>query len=369
MAVFEELERDGHEEVVFGYDRDAGLKAIIAIHNTSLGPALGGTRMWPYESESDALKDVLRLSRGMTYKAALAGLNLGGGKAVIFGDPEKDKNEILFRAFGRMVEGLHGRYITAEDVGTTPCDMEWVRAETKYVTGIDEAHGGSGDPSPVTARGVYSGIRACVEEVLGKNSLQGVSLAIQGAGHVGLNLAEILQRDGAVVYISDINSDKVKTAVEKYGAIEVAPENIYSLDVDIFAPCALGAVVNDKTIEMFRCRIIAGAANNQLDDELRHGRMLMEKNILYAPDYAINSGGLINVENELEGYIRERACAQAEGIYDIIKSIIRLSREEGIPTNAASNRIAEMRIKRVGRLRRKFVSIPPHIFRGGRIFK
>jgi leucine dehydrogenase len=369
MSVFEELEKDSHEEVVFGYDKDAGLKAIIAIHNTSLGPALGGTRMWPYESESEALKDVLRLSRGMTYKAALAGLNLGGGKAVIIGDPEKEKNEILFRAFGRLVEGLHGRYITAEDVGTTPCDMEWVRAETKYVTGIDEAHGGSGDPSPVTARGVYSGIRACVEEVLGKKSLKGIRVAIQGAGHVGLNLTEILKRDGAVVYISDIHSERVKTAVEKYGAIEVDPDKIYSLDMDIFAPCALGAVINDKTIEMFNCRIIAGAANNQLDDEVRHGRMLMEKKILYAPDYAINSGGLINVENELEGYNRKRACAQAEGIYDIIKSIIELSREEGIPTNMASNRIAEMRIEKVGRLRRKFISVPPHIFRGGRIFK
>ncbi len=369
MAVFEELERDSHEEVVFGYDRDAGLKAIIAIHNTSLGPALGGTRMWPYESESEALKDVLRLSRGMTYKAALAGLNLGGGKAVIIGDPEKDKNEILFRAFGRLVEGLHGRYITAEDVGTTPCDMEWVRAETKYVTGIEEAHGGSGDPSPVTARGVYSGIRACVEEALGKSSLKGISVAIQGAGHVGLNLAELLWRDGAVIYICDINSERAKIAVEKYNAIETDPDDIYSLDVDIFTPCALGAVINDRTIDMFKCGIIAGAANNQLDDELRHGRMLMEKNILYAPDYAINSGGLINVENELEGYNRERASNQAEGIYDIIKSIIRLSREEGIPTNAASNRIAEMRIERVGRLRRKFVSVPPHIFRGGRIFK
>ncbi len=369
MSVFEELEKDRHEEVVYGYDRDAGLKAIIAIHNTSLGPALGGTRMWPYRSESDALKDVLRLSRGMTYKAALAGLNLGGGKAVIIGDPEKDKNEILFRAFGRLVEGLHGRYITAEDVGTTPCDMEWVRAETRYVTGIDEAHGGSGDPSPVTAMGVYSGIRACVEEVMGKNSLRDVRIAIQGAGHVGFNLAKILQRDGAVVYISDINREKVKKAVEICGAIEVNPEEIYSLDVDIFAPCALGAVVNDKTLEEFRCGIIAGAANNQLDDEFKHGRILMEKNILYAPDYAINSGGLINVENELEGYNRERACKQARGIYDIIKSIIHLSREEGIPTNVASNRIAEMRMERVSRLRRKFVSVPPHIFRSGRIFK
>ena len=369
MDIFRSLKQYSHEEVIFAYDPDAGLKAIIAIHNTSLGPALGGTRMLPYKSEADALKDVLKLSRGMTYKASLAGLNLGGGKAVIIGDPEKDKNEILFRAFGRVVEGLHGRYITAEDSGTSLSDMEWVRSETRYVTGILETHGGSGDPSPVTAHGVYFGLKACAEEAFGRNSLKDIKVAIQGAGNVGMALAGILHTAGARLIVSDSNEGRVREAVERFGAEAVSPEAVYSAEADIFAPCALGAVINDETIERFRFKVIAGAANNQLADETRHGRMLMDKGILYAPDYAINAGGLINVENEIEGYNREHALRQAEGIYKVIKDIIGLSRAKNIPTNAASDHIAEKRIEDVNRLRRRFKTTPPLMFQTGRMFK
>jgi leucine dehydrogenase len=369
MEIFQELTRYNHEQIVFGYDRDAGLRAIVAIHNTVLGPALGGTRMWPYPTEAEALDDVLRLARGMTYKAALAGLNLGGGKAVIIGDPARDKNEILFRAFGRLVDSLHGRYITAEDVGTSLRDMEWVRAETKYVTGISEALGGSGDPSPVTARGVYAGIKACAEEAFGDASLGGRTVAIQGLGNVGVHLADFLHREGARLIVTDIHQEKVAAMVDRFQATAVAPDDIYGVEAEIFAPCALGAIINDETIPQFRCKVIAGAANNQLADEDRHGAVLNEQGILYAPDYVINAGGLINVENELEGYNRQRALGQAEGIYGILKEIIRVSKAESISTHQASNRIAECRIVQVGRLRRRFVTSPPAIYETGRVFK
>ncbi|MHC5004447.1 MAG: Glu/Leu/Phe/Val dehydrogenase dimerization domain-containing protein [Planctomycetota bacterium] len=369
MQVFSELMQHDHEQVVFGYDAEAGLKAIIAIHNTALGPALGGTRMWPYATEGEALHDVLRLARGMTYKAALAGLNLGGGKAVIIGDPEKEKNEILFRAFGRLVDSLHGRYITAEDVGTSLVDMEWVRAETRYVTGVAESHGGSGDPSPVTARGVLFGMKACVEKVTGSRSLHGRRVALQGAGHVGLHLIGMLHEEGAELIVCDPHPERTEHARERYGAHVVPPDAIYDVEADVFAPCALGAIINDDTIPRLRCRIIAGAANNQLADEDIHGPELQARGILYAPDYAINSGGLINVENELQGYDRQWALAQAEGIYGVIKAILEVSEEESIPTHVASNRIAERRIERVGRLRRRFVTNPPVLFQTGRVFK
>jgi len=248
MKVMKLMAEQNHEEIVFCYDKDAGLRAIIAIHDTTLGPSLGGTRMWPYKTEEEALQDVLRLSRGMTYKAAAAGLNLGGGKAVIIGDPQTQKSEILFRAFGRFVEGLAGRYITAEDVGTEVHDMEWVRMETQWVTGISEALGGSGDPSPVTARGVYHGMKAAVEEVFGSPSLRGKKVAIQGAGHVGYYLAEFLMQEKAKVFISDIRPNKVEKAVQQLGVAAVEPDKIYDIDADVFAPCALGAIINDDTI-------------------------------------------------------------------------------------------------------------------------
>lgn len=366
MKVFDLMATHSHEQVVFCQDRDARLRAIIAIHDTTLGPSLGGTRMWPYQTQEEALDDVLRLSRGMTYKAAAAGLNLGGGKAVIIGDPNTEKSEMLFRAFGRFVEGLGGRYITAEDVGTDVSDMEWVRMETNWVTGISEALGGSGDPSPVTARGVYHGIKACTEEVFGTKSVKGLKVVIQGLGHVGYFLAEFLHREKAHLVVTDIREDRVKRVVEEFGATAVAPDKIYDVNADIFAPCALGAIINDETIPRFSFKIIAGGANNQLADEIKHGKILKEKGILYAPDYVINAGGLINVANEIEGYNREKALKQAEGIYHILKQVLQLSKKENLPTGEASNRLAERRIEAVARLKRMHVCSQPSRFRSAR---
>ncbi len=366
MKVLQLMSEHNHEEVVFCQDKDSGLRAIIAIHDTTLGPSLGGTRMWPYKTEEEALHDVLRLSRGMTYKAAAAGLNLGGGKAVIIGDPHKDKNEMLFRAFGRFVEGLAGRYITAEDVGTEVRDMEWVRMETQWVTGISEALGGSGDPSPVTARGVYHGMKAAVEAATGSPSLRGKKVAIQGAGHVGYFLAEFLHKEKAKIFISDIKQDRVEKVVNDFGATAVELEKIYGCECDVFAPCALGAIINDETIPQFKCKIIAGGANNQLAEEKKHGKLLQEKGIFYAPDYVINAGGLINVGNEVEGYNRDKALKQAEGIYHIVKQVFELSQKENIPTSVASNRLAEQRIEQVAKLKRMHVIRPPQKMRGQR---
>ncbi len=351
MAIFELLEHRGHEQVVFCTDKESGLRAIIAIHNTTLGPALGGTRMWTYTSDEEALTDVLRLSRGMTYKASVAGLNLGGGKAVVIGDPNKDKTEAMFRAFGRFVEGLAGRYITAEDVGTTVRDMEYVRMETKYVTGIDKALGGSGDPSPVTAFGVYMGMKASMKSLTGSDSLKGKTVAVQGAGHVAEFVCQHLKKEGAKIFISDIFAEKVERVAKAAGATVVEAEAIYDVAADIFCPCALGAIVNDHTIPRFKFKIIAGGANNQLAEEAKHGPMLIERDILYAPDYAINAGGLINVYNELEGYSQERALKQAEGIYDTMLTIFSIAKKEHVPTYEASNRLAEQRIRSIGRIR------------------
>lgn len=355
MEVFESMESRGHEQVVFSNDPITGLKAIIAIHDTTLGPALGGCRMWNYKKESDALKDVLRLSKGMTYKAAVAGLDLGGGKSVIIGDSKTMKNEYLFRSFGRFVQGLGGRYITAEDVGTSVSDMEWVRRETKYVTGISRALGGSGDPSPVTALGTFTGMKACVNKVFGSDSLKDRKIAIQGIGHVGTYLVELLHKAGAKLYISDIDEEKLKSVAKKYGCKVVNNDKIYELDVDIFAPCAMGGIINDETIPKLKCAIIAGAANNQLEKEKKHGKDLLDLGILYAPDYVINAGGLINVYNELQGYNRERALTQAEDIYQILTEVLNFAEREGVPTPIASNRYAEERIKGIRSLKKTFI--------------
>ncbi|MEK7263618.1 MAG: Glu/Leu/Phe/Val dehydrogenase [Bacteroidota bacterium] len=349
--MFDLLQEKDHEQVVFCSDKTSKLKAIIAIHNTTLGPSLGGTRMWMYKTTEEALVDVLRLSRGMTYKAAVAGLNLGGGKAVIIGDPNKDKTEAMFRSFGRYVEGLSGRYITAEDVGTSVKDMEYVRMESRFVTGIDKAMGGSGDPSPVTAFGVYVGIKASLNELYGSDSLEGKSIAIQGAGHVASFLCELLAKDGAKIYITDIYKEKVKSLVENFKAEYVEPDKIYDVNADVFSPCALGAILNDNTIPRFKFKIIAGGANNQLADETVHGKQLAERGILYAPDYAINAGGLINVAAELEGYQRERALSQAERIYDTLKRIYSISKQYGILTHEASSRLAEERLHAIARIK------------------
>ncbi|MFI5203747.1 MAG: Glu/Leu/Phe/Val dehydrogenase [Flavobacteriales bacterium] len=331
-----------HEQVVFCQDNETGLKAIIAIHNTVLGPSLGGTRMWKYANELEALNDVLRLSRGMTYKASISGLNLGGGKAVIIGDSRKDKSETLFRKFGQFVNSLGGKYITAEDVGIGPADMAFVSMETKSVVGLP---GKGGDPSPVTALGVYVGIKACAKHVYGNDSLKGKKIAVQGAGHVGENLIELLSKEGAVVYVTDIYEDTLKTVATKYKANVVGVNEIYGLDVDIYSPCALGATLNDDTIPQLKCAIVAGAANNQLKDEAKHGNALLEKGIVYAPDFLINAGGLINCYHEIIGYNREAALAQAEIIYKTLSDVLKASADKKIPTYQTANQIAEERIR------------------------
>ena len=351
MDIFKRMAKMGHEQVAYFCDPHSGLRGIVAIHNTILGPALGGCRMWNYATEEEALTDVLRLSKGMTYKAAIAGLNLGGGKAVIIGDSKKAKSEDLFRSFGRFVEGLGGRYITAEDVGTNMKDMEHVRMETNYVTGITKTLGGSGDPSPVTAYGVFVGMKAAVKQKLGKDSLDGLKVSVQGLGHVGTYLSEFLYKDGAEIFVTDIHEDAIENVVKKYGGKKVGLDEIYDLDVDVYAPCALGATVNDDTLSRLKCSIIAGAANNVLQDPEIHGFEVMKKGMLYAPDYAINAGGLINVSNELEGYNRDRAFSQAEGIYDTLMEIFKRSEKDEIPTNKASDLQAEDRIKQIGELK------------------
>ncbi len=356
LSIFENMGKRGHEEVVFCQDRDTGLKAIVAIHNTTIGPALGGCRMWNYESEADALKDVLRLSRGMSYKAAIAGLNLGGGKAVIIGNSKKEKNEILFRSFGRFVQGLAGRYITAEDVGTSVKDMEWVRMETRYVTGISRALGGSGDPSPVTALGTCSGIKAAVKKQLGKDSLNDLKICVQGLGHVGYHLCRYLHREGVKLVVTDINKDLVNRVVNEFDASVINSKDLYGADVDIYAPCALGATLNSQTIPKLKCSIVAGAANNQLKKEDEHSTMLKNRGILYAPDYAINAGGLINVANEIEGYNRERAFTQAkEGIYDTLITIFNQAENDNVTTHMAALKVAKKRISDVSKLKNVYL--------------
>ncbi|MCP4499904.1 MAG: Glu/Leu/Phe/Val dehydrogenase [Deltaproteobacteria bacterium] len=355
MSVFEKMAERDHEQVVACYDEVSGLKAIICIHNTTLGPALGGCRMYPYESEDDALDDVLRLARGMTYKSAAAGLNLGGGKAVIMGDPKKMKSEHLFRAYGRFIQGLNGRYITAEDVGTSVQDMEWVRMETDHVTGISRALGGSGDPSPVTALGVYEGIKASLKWSTGSESLAGKRVAVQGVGHVGYHLVRYLHDGGAKISICDIDQDNLKRTARDLADVEVVvPEAIYDQDCDIYAPCAMGGTVNSDTIPRLKCSIIAGSANNTLLDEDQDAKNLRKAGILYAPDYVVNAGGLINVANELEGYNSERALQQASSIYDIMTNIFQIARDEDISPHRAANALAERRIQKIGNIKNTF---------------
>jgi len=352
LEIFKSLAHDEHEQVAFWSDRVAGLRSIIAIHDTTLGPAIGGVRMHSYKSEEEALKDVLLLSKSMTYKAAAAGINLGGGQGVIIGDPLKDKNELILRSFGRFVESLNGRYITAEDVGTTVEDMEIVRYETKYVTGLSRALGGGGDPGPVTAIGLESGLLACAEKVFGKKSLQGLKVAIQGLGNVGFNLAQLLFERKCKLLVADVDQNKVNLAKEKFGAEVIPPDEIYEVKADIFSPNSLGGVINDRTIDRLRVKIVAGAANNQLEED-RHGDILHQKKILYAPDFVIGAGGLINVVNELEGYHQERAIKQASGIYEILSRVLEKSEEENIPTHKAATLLAEERINQVKRFKQR----------------
>jgi leucine dehydrogenase len=346
--VIAQMSQYNHEQLLFCNDNATGLKAIIAVHNTVLGPALGGTRMWAYNNELEALNDVLRLSRGMTYKNSLAGLNLGGGKAVIIGDSRTMKTEASMRRFGKFVNSLGGKYITAEDVGIGTSDMSWVNMETNHVVGLA---GKSGDPSPVTAHGVYVGMKACAKEQFGSDSLAGKKIAVQGVGHVGEYLVAALAKEGAEIYITDIHQETLNRVAQKYGAKIVGLDEIYDLDMDIYAPCALGATVNDETLSRLKCSIIAGAANNQLAIENLHGQSVMDKGIIYAPDYALNSGGVINCYSEVKSLSAEWAMGKAEEIYTTIQNIVRRSKSENIPTYQIANKLAEERIAAIGNVK------------------
>lgn len=340
----------GHEQIVFCQDERTGLRAIIAIHNTVLGPSLGGTRMWAYKTEDEAIKDVLRLSRGMTYKSAISGLNLGGGKAVIIGDARQHKSEALFRRFGQFVNSLGGKYITAEDVGISPRDISYVAMETDHVAGLPMSQGGSGDPSPVTAQGVYMGMKGAAKFAYGSDSLAGKKIAVQGVGHVGAYLVDRLVKEGAKVTITDIHAEAVQALTVKHDLNVVKAEDIYDVDMDIYAPCALGATLNDETIKRLKCSVIAGAANNQLAQEEVHGKILLDKGIVYAPDFLVNAGGIINCYAEVAGFDPKWSMDETEKIYTTTQEILKKSREENIPSYLAANRMAEARIESVRNL-------------------
>jgi leucine dehydrogenase len=346
MDLFSAMQRYAHEELVLAHEPSCGYFGIIAVHDTALGPALGGTRFWQYGSTDEAIADALRLARGMTYKSAVAGLNLGGGKSVIVGDNKRHDREALFRAHGRFVESLNGRYITAEDVGTSPADMEYVRMETDHVAGL---HGLSGDPSPVTGYGVYVGMKACARRRWGSDSLAGKTVLVQGCGNVARALTGHLHQEGAKLVVTDIDDEKVKRVVEATGARAVAPEAIYDQPADIYSPNALGATVNDDTLKRLKVEIIAGGANNQLAEE-RHGEALERRGLMYAPDYVINAGGVINVYGELMGWDTDRAKRKAAQIYDTMTLILQTAEAEQIPSFRAADRVAEQRIQAVGAL-------------------
>jgi leucine dehydrogenase len=355
MSTLERMYSMGHEEVVFFQDKTCGLKAIIAIHDTTLGPALGGTRMWPYMSEDEALVDVLRLSRGMTYKAAVSGLNLGGGKAVIIGDPKKQKSEALFRSFGRFVESLNGRYITAEDVNTSVDDIEHIFTETNYVTGVAQQYGGSGNPAPYTALGVFRGIEASAQKAFGQRSLSGKTIALQGVGAVGFELAKLLSLAGANMIYTDINDKNIQRFKEAFpGAKYVGEKDIFSAVCDVYSPCALGASINDETIPLLKCKVVAGAANNQLKED-RHGAILKERGIIYAPDYLINAGGLMNVSIEFEGWADSKSRRMVDTIFDKTMDVFHISDEQNIPVNKAADVMAENRIASIKGIKNSYL--------------
>jgi leucine dehydrogenase len=349
--VFEVMAEGSHEQLVIWSEPSLGYRGIIAIHDTTMGPALGGTRFWSYATDREAVVDALRLARGMTYKAAITGLNLGGGKSVIWGDNRTKDREMIFRAHGRAIESLNGRYITAEDVGTSPEDMEFVAMETAHVAGLV---GGSGDPSPVTAYGVYRGIKACAAVEYGSDSLANRHVAVQGLGHVGYHLCEHLVQEGAKITVTDLDPERIRRVVAAFDATAVAPEAIYDVPADVFAPCALGAVVNDRTIDRLDVDIVAGAANNQLETG-DHGQELHDRGILYAPDYVINAGGLINVYGELKGWSRDRSKRKAGDIYNTLLRIFDLAKSERIPTDTAANHVAEERLREARHLQRTYL--------------
>lgn len=345
MSIFSSESFDDHEQVLFCSDKDTGLKAIIAIHSTAIGPGVGGCRMWQYASEEEAIGDVLRLSRGMSYKNALANLGLGGAKAIIIGDSRSQKSPELMKAFGRYVDSLSGRYITAEDVGMTVEDMEYVATQTKWVAGLVRGEAASGDPSPFTAHGVFCGIRASIKHVSGSDDLNGVRVAVQGLGNVGYNLCRELHNAGAELVVTDIHDNHIERVVKEFGAETVAIDAIIGQDVDVFAPCALGAIINDDTIPLLKAKIIAGAANNQLA-ETRHGEALRQLGILYAPDYLINAGGIMNVANEIKGVpiTFDAGMNAVEVVYDALLEIYAKADQEGRPTSKIADELAQARI-------------------------
>ena len=342
--VFGQMSFDDHEQIVFCNDKDTGLKAIIGIHNSVMGPALGGTRMFNYSNEWEALNDVLRLSRGMTFKSAITGLNIGGGKAVIIGDAKTQKTPELMRKFGEFVHSLSVRYLTAEDVGMETADMDIVRDVTPYVTGISEERGGAGNPSPVTAFGVYMGMKAAAKQQFGSDVLTGKKVLVQGIGHVGEALVEYLTKEGALVTISDINEERLYEVGQKYNATVYTGTDVYAEEVDIYAPCAMGATINDATIHKIKAKVIAGAANNQLANEVVHGAILQERGILYAPDFLINAGGIINVYAELAHYGKAEIMAKTENIYNTTLEIFDFAIANKMTTHQAALTIAQQRI-------------------------
>lgn len=347
MRVFDHPEFDDHEAVTFARDADSGLLAIIAVHSTVLGPAVGGCRMWPYADEGAALADVLRLSRGMSFKSALAGLPFGGGKSVVIGDPARSKTPAMMRALGRAVDRLGGSYTIAEDVGTSPADMAEIARETAHVRGLD-GHGG--DPSPATAWGVLQGMKATVRHALGRDSLSDLTVAVQGLGHVGMELCRLLHEDGARLIVADISTGAVAAAGRDFGARACPPDRIHAAEADIFAPCALGAVLNDRSIPEIKARIIAGAANNQLA-EARHGPALAQRGIVYAPDYVINAGGIIHIHHEGAQYDRAAAFAHVAMIAQTTEAVFALAKQEGLDPATAADLLARRRIGEAGRVR------------------
>ena len=346
MKLFETVTQMGHEQVLFCHNPEQNLKAIIAIHDASLGSAMGATRLWPYASEADALRDVLRLSRGMTYKAACANIPVGGAKAVIIADPQAKTNDLL-RAYGRFVDSLNGRFVTGQDVNLCANDVREICQETKYVVGVSEESGG---PAVITAYGVLFGIKAAVEFKLQKR-LDELKVAIQGLGNVGSHLCKLLSEKGVTLFVTDINPERTAEMKRLYGATVVEPDEIYSLDVDVFSPCALGATLNDSTIPLLKASIVAGSANNQLENEQVHSKLLKSKGILYCPDYVINAGGLINVYNEMIGYEEDKAFKQLNGIYDTLLEIFNIAQQQNITNFEAAQKLAEERIEKA-RLRK-----------------
>jgi leucine dehydrogenase len=355
MKLFDTIAQLGHEQLVICADEGAGYRGIIAIHDTTLGPALGGTRFWNYASDEEAIIDALRLARGMTYKNAVAGLNLGGGKSVIIGDNRATSREMIFRAHGRFVETLGGRYVTAEDVGTSTADMDYVHMETDYVAGLANK---SGDPSPVTAHGVFRAIEASAKHRWGSPSLEGKTVTVQGLGNVGTYLCRELHAAGAKLLVTDIRPERIKKVVDETGAKAVDGEEIYSAKADIFAPCALGAIINDETIPKLKVEVVCGGANNQLLDPDKHGEALEKRGITYAPDFVANAGGVINVYGELAGWSRERSLRKADEIFDTILGVYAIAKDEGLFTYHAADRLAERRIAAVHGLVRTWPQWP-----------